>query len=62
MLYFVFTTAPEWPVNVDAIFKDLQAAKDYVYPGYRTVRKMQGWDFGPLPSYNDTQPLAEDEK
>ena len=64
MLYFVFTTAPDVPVNVAAIFKDLEAAKAcaHRYYGYRTVRKMQGWNFGLLPSYSDTQPLTGDEK
>ena len=54
--YFVFSNAPESPQFVQGVFRDFSLAKAYCdeASGYRTLRKITGWDFGPLPTYSKT--------
>ena len=54
--YFVFSNAPGSPQFVQGVFRDFSLAKAYCdeASGYRTLRKITGWDFGPLPTYSET--------
>jgi len=54
--YFVFSNTPNCPQFVQGVFRDFSLAKAYCdeASGYRTLRKITGWDFGPLPTYSQT--------
>jgi len=53
--YFVFSSAPNCPQTVQGVFRDFSLAKAYCGgSGYKTIRKITGWDFGPLPTYSET--------
>lgn len=53
--YFVFLSAPNCPQFLQGVFRDFSLAKAYCGgSGYRTLRKITGWDFGPLPKYSET--------
>jgi hypothetical protein len=57
---FVFATAPDVPIIVQAVFPPEmeEEALEFVNDGngYRTIRKST-WRFGRVPEYGDTLPL-----
>lgn len=60
--YFVFVTAPGAPVIIQGIFRDFHEAQEFAKraDGYRTIRKLPltDWNFGPLPSYDETRAIG----
>lgn len=56
IMYFVYTTAPDVPVQVAGVFRYYGDAERYAQKasGYRTIRFLNDWVGGELPAYHDT--------